>query len=434
MEIEKVTLEDLTPVRKRLQVQVSAAAVQAELDRAFAAIGRGAKLRGFRPGKAPRAVLERLFGDQVRREVLGHLVEESFQQAVASQQLAIVGSPDIEAETLTAGEALRYSATVDVRPVIEIESFDGLTATRPSDAVTDAEVDRVLERLRESAAQLRPIEGRTVVEPGDVVAVDLTSRMEGAEPVRREGVFLEAGAGSFPQALENQLVGQQRGAHLSIDVPYPADYANPALAGKTVSFAVVLQDLRSKHLPPLDDDFARDHGRCDSLAELRQRVRADLEREAARRADAAVRGALVEQLLERHPFDVPPGLVDRRVEAMIATLDVRIPEGQEGEAMVARLREGLRPRAEREVRAELLLDAIAAKERISVPDADVDHEIATMTARAQEVPERVRSLYERPEARRALAARLMRERALEHVVRHARIVPGGTADEVAREK
>jgi trigger factor len=433
MEIEKLTLEDLTPVRKRLQVQISAAAVQAELDRAFAAVGRDARLRGFRPGKAPRSVLERFFGDQVRREVLGHLVEESFQHAVATQQLAVVGTPDIEAETLTAGAALRYSATVDVRPPIELGSIEGLAATRPPDAVPEAEVDKVLVQLRESAAQLRPIEGRSVIEPGDVVSVDLTSRIEGADPVRREGVFLEAGGGSFPQALERQLVGQHRGARLSLEVPYPADYGNPSLAGKTAAFDVVVQDLRSKHLPPLDDDFARDHGRCESLDELRRRIREDLERDAARRADAAVRAALLDQLLERHQFDVPSSLVDRRTDTMIATLDLRIPEGPEAETMVARLRDGLRPRAEREVRAELLLDALVAREGITVSDDDVGHEIAAITARAQEVPERVRSVYERPEARRALAARIARERVLEKVASHARIVPGVATEEVARE-
>jgi len=142
-------------------------------------------------------------------------------------------------------------------------------------------------------------------------------------------VLLEAGAGTFPLALERQLVGQHRGATLSLRVPYPPDYPNASLAGKSVDFEVEVKDLRVKELPALDDDFARDHGKSESLAELRARVRADLEREAEAHADAAVREQIVEQLVVRHPFDVPSTLVDRRTETLLAGLDVRLADGAE---------------------------------------------------------------------------------------------------------
>jgi trigger factor len=434
MQQSRVTLEDLTPVRKRLEVEIPADAVQAELDRAFQRVGRQARLRGFRPGKAPRPVVERVFGEQVRREVMGRLVEESFQHAVEAHRLAVVGTPDIDAETLTPGEALRYSAIVDVRPVIAVGDVGGLEATRPPAVVSEEDVERVLRALQESVAQLRPVEDRTLIGVGDVVTVDLTSRLEGGEPVRREGVLLEAGAGPFPLALERQLVGEHRGAHLNLRVPYPPDYPNAGLAGRTAEFTVEVRDLRVKELPPLDDDFARDHGRCQSLAELRARVRRDLEREATQRADEAVREAIVEQLLARHPFDVPGPLVDRRTEALLAALDLRLPEGSERERALAQLRAQLRPRAERQVRAELLLDAIAARERIEVSDADVAAEIEAIATREREVVERVRGLYERAEARAALQARMVRDRVVARLLAGARIMPGSPSQSVAHEK
>ncbi|MCI0346731.1 MAG: trigger factor, partial [Chloroflexi bacterium] len=367
MDAPKTTVEALGPSRKRLQVEIDASTVQAEIDRAFALVGRQARLPGFRPGKAPRRVLERMFGEQVRRDVLGRLVEESFHHAVHEHQLAVVGSPEIDADVLTPGEALRYSATVDVRPDIALTEIGGIDVVRPAAVVGDEDVQRVLDSLRESVAQLRPITDRQVVEAGDVVTLDLASRMEGAEPVRREGVLLEAGGGSFPLALERQLVGQHRGAHLTFDVPYPAEYSNPSLAGRSVQFDVQIVDLRAKELPDLDDDFARDHGRSETLDELRGRIRADLERQAHERAEGAVREAILDQVLARHPFEVPASLVERRCEAMLATLDVRLPPGAgEGEAL-ARLREQLRPRAERDVRADLLLDAVAERDGL-VPD------------------------------------------------------------------
>jgi trigger factor len=433
MELSKLTLEELSPVRKRIEVEIPAGTVQSELDRAFAAVGRQARLRGFRPGKAPRPVLERAFGERVRRDVLERLIGESLQQAVETHRLAVVGTPDVEAEGLTPGQALRYAATVDVRPVIEVRDLGGLHAVRPSAAVGDAEVDEVLESLRQSVARLRPIEGRQIVEAGDVVTVDVTSRVDGGEPVRREGVMLEAGGGTFPQALERLLVGLPLGACRTFEVRYPGEYPNRNLAGKTVHFEVEVKDIRLKELPPLDDDFARDHGKCDTLAELRARIRADLEERAARRAEVVAREAIVDELIARHPFEVPPSLVARRTEALLASLDLELPSDPAArETQLERLRAEIRPRAERDVRAELVLDAVAAHAAITVSDDDVAAEIAALAAREGRAPERVRAFYERPEARAALRARLVRERALAHVMRHATIVPTENAKEFAR--
>jgi trigger factor len=433
MDESTATLEELSSVRKRLQIEVPAPEVQAELERAFQLVGRQAQLRGFRPGKAPRHVLERMFGSDVRREVLGRLVERSLHDAIEAHKLSVVGVPDVDAETLTPGAALRYSATVEVRPTIELGDLGGLQAVRPPTEVADEEVERVLGNLRESVAQLRPIENRATVETGDVVTVDLATRLEGAEPSQRQDVLLEAGSGSFPLALERQLVGQHRGAHLSLRVPYPEDHPNPGLAGKTVEFAVDLKDIRTKELPALDDDFARDHGRCESLADLRARLRADLERQAVARADEAVREAILAQLVERHPFDVPPSLVERRTESLLANLGMRMPEGKERDQALANIRGQLEPRAERQVRAELLLDAVAAREGISVTEDEISAEIESM-ARDQHLGDKAHALYHHPEAREALRARLARDRALAALLAAARVMPTEASESVAHEK
>jgi trigger factor len=428
-----VTVEEVGPSRRRLQVEIAAPVVQAEVDRAFAQVGRQARLPGFRPGKAPRRVLERTFGDHVRREVLGRLIEDSFHHAVHEHHLAVIGTPEIDADALKPGEALRYSATVDVRPTIVLGDLGNFDVIRPSVEVKDDEVERVLESIRESVAQLRPITDRQVIEAGDVVTLNLSTQMEGAEPTRREGVLLEAGGGSFPLAIERQLVGQHRGAHLSLDVPYPEGYQNPSLAGRSVRFEVEVIDLRAKELPPLDDEFARDHGRSETLEELRGRIRADLERQATERADGAVRDAILDQLIARHPIDAPVSLVDRRCDAMLATLDVRLPPGTEEEQALAGLRQQLRPRAERDVRADLLLDAIAERDGLIPGEDEVSAEISALAERERQSPERVRALYERPEARSALRVRLGRQRALERLVSAARIVPGRGLEQVAVE-
>jgi trigger factor len=431
MDAAKVTIEELGPSRRRLLIEIDAPTVQGEVDRTLERVGRQARLPGFRPGRAPRRVIERMFGDQVRREVLGKLVEESFHHAVHEHDLAVVGTPEIDADVLTPGEALRYSATVDVRPSIVVGELGEMTVVRPAAEVGDDDVQRVMDSLRESVAQLRPITDRHVVEAGDVVTIDLTSNMEGQEPVRREAVLVEAGSGSFPLALERQLVGQHRGAQLTLEVPYPTDYDNASLAGRSVRFDVTVVDLRAKELPALDDEFARDHGRSDTLEELRARIRADLERQANERADGAVREAVLDQLLAHHSFEVPGSLVDRRCDAMLSALDVRLPPGADEQQALAGLREQVRPRAERDVRADLVLDAVAERDGLMPDEDEVAREIDRLVAQEQQAPERARAFYQRPEARSAVRVRLGRQRALERVVGAARIVPASGAEEVA---
>ena len=419
----RVTVAEVTPVCRRLDVEIPATAVQAELDRAFGLLASRARLPGFRPGRAPRAILDRMFGAELRREVLGRLVGDSFRHAIESHHLDVVGDPDIDAGTLTPGEALRYSATIDIRPVITLADVSALEVRRPSVDVPEEEVDRVLGNLRESVAQLRPIEDRMSVEAGDIVTVDFTSRREGHEPVRREGVLLEAGGGTFPLALERQLVGQHRGARLSLQVPYPADHPNPDLAGKAVEFDVEIRDLRAKELPGLDDDFARDHGRCESLAELRGRIRADLERQAATRADEVVREGVVDQVVARHTFDVPPSMVERRTRAIISTLDVRLPPGADQEKALEEVAVQVRPRADRQVRSEMILDEIARRDGIEVTETEVAAEVDALAASQKDAAARVRSIYGQPEARAALRAQMRRDRVLRRLVAEARVVP-----------
>ena len=432
MQIERVVVETLSPVRKRVEVEVPASEVQGELDRAYATVGRDARIRGFRQGRVPRAVLERMFGDQIQREVLGRLVEHSFHHAIESEHLDVVGAPEIDADGITPGQNLKYSATVDIRPIITIGETSGIDIVRPLYEVSGDDVEQVVTSMRESVAQLRPIEDRTVIEAGDVVTVNVATVLDGAAPQKRDGALVEAGGGSFPLALEQQLVGQHKGGRLTLDVPYPADYGNAALAGKTVHFDVEIVDLKTKELPLLDDEFAKDHGRAETLAELRARIRTDLEAQASARADAEVQQALLDALIARHGFDVPPSLVDRRCDALLSAFEVRIPDGPEGAQILERLRADVRPRAEHEVRVDLLLDAIGAARGVMIDDTAVDEEIDTLARRQKQAPERIRAFYERPEARHALRSRIGRERTVTLVLSEAKVTTQQMPQDVAR--
>lgn len=411
-------LEELGPVRRRVNVEVAESRVQAELDRAFAELGARARLRGFRPGRAPRKVLERYFGAEVRERVLGKLIEEGYRAALERHELVPVGPPEVSTQGLSPGEPLRFSATVEVRPEVKVENWEGIRVERRQVRVAEADVDTVIASMREEAAELHPRETERV-EAGDVVRLDMAGRLAGARPLRRENLLVEAGGGPFPGSLEDKLVGLERGATARLTIVYPPDFRTRELAGQELIAEVTIKDILAKELPPLDDDFARDHGGCDSLAELRARVRADLERLAAEEADRGVREAVISELAARHPFEVPSGLVGERLRAMIATLEARSGGGGRAAKVGEELRAELAAQAEQQVRAELLLDALAVQVGITVSEAELRERLEAMARARREPVERLQAMYASEARRAALDAQLRREKALALLVERA---------------
>ncbi len=431
----KVAVETLDAVRRRLAVEVPAEEVQAEIAKAYAQLGRGAKVHGFRPGRVPRQVLERLFGDRVRGEVFGRLMRESYAAVIEERQIEALGQPEFVTEQAEPGAALRYSATVEVKPEITVASYRDLEVDRPLAVVTEAHIDAYMEQLRQSLAQLRPITDRQDVQRGDVVTLDYEATVDGREVDRAEGRDLEIGANNFPPQFDEHLVGATVGAELRFVVKQATDASAPESPEKTVQFHVRLRGLSQKEVPALDDEFAKDHGECSTLEELRQRVRQQLESDAGRRADEAVRRALAVRLADTHDIPVPTALVQARIEAMLAELISewqrrRIQPRNRADA-IARLRSELEPQARQQVKIALLLEAIAQQEGVSVDEREVDERIETLAAASGFGAERVRAAYQSVEARRQLRTRLLHARTLDAVARTARIHTTQRTDSVA---
>jgi trigger factor len=425
----QITVEDLSPIKKKIGVALPPEEVRAEIDQAYRGLQQRARIKGFRPGRVPRAILERYYGEQVHSEVIGKLIQDSYLRALEEHHLHAVARPEIVADEVKPDAGLRYSATIEIKPTFEVTGYDALEVERTVAPVAEEAVDAQIERFRQSLAQFARREDRDVVEQGDLIELGYTGVIEGrAVPgASAESRVIEVGAHTFPPPFDERLIGLKRGESAHIEVTYPEQHHSREIAGKRVMFRVEVKEIGRKELPALDDEFAKDHGECASLTELREKVRRALASTAEREADDAMRAALVRTLLERTPVDVPEALVARRFDAMLH--DLGIPEttpdaDPERAAQLDGLRTELRQRASESVHSALVLERLAVQEHIEVADTEIDERIAHALRTAPRERERLAEIYRTPEARREVRERIAQEKALDWLAGHARITSG----------
>ena len=427
----KIEVETLSPVEKKVTVEVDPERVAKELDRAYTSLGRRVKLRGFRSGKVPRKVLERHFRDEVERDVVERLVSSTFSDAVREQSIAAVAPPrvDVSEPGLQAAQPFRFTARVEVKPRLEPKDYRGLAVTRKPAEVTDAMVQDELTRIQDGLAQLVPVEGRFDAQEGDYAVVDHDGTIEGQpfEGSKAEGVTVRVGQGELVDGFVPQLAGKKLGDVVELDQAFPADHRIESLRGKVAHFAVTLKALKTRLVPALDDELAKDLGvpEVDTLEKLRARIRDDLEKREGRRADAELKDAIVKGALAKNDFEVPSALVERAIDVMIQGAAERFArQGLDIRQMgldLPRLRADLREQALLQVKGALLLEAIADAEKIEVSDDDVQAEIAR-TASEMHLPlAQVQQQMRGGEARGALRNKIREDKALAFLTSEAKL-------------
>lgn len=422
----RVTTSEPGPVVRQLEVEVDARRVRRAFDRAYRELAKQARVRGFRPGKAPRSVLEKLYGASLTEQIEQTLVSETLPDAIEQAGLELITEPQIEAGTLAADGDFRYTARVEVKPEIVLPDTRGLPVRRPAVQVNDEDVERELEALRQRSAPLVEEPENTAVAEGHSVQVDFVGRIDGKpfEGGSGRGVDLEIGSGRFIPGFEDQLIGAVAGEDRELAVRFPDDYGSREVAGKDAVFAAHVVAIKRRHVPDLDDEFAKDRGEFETLEELRDRIRSDLMSARLAEAQNVLRRGLMDVLIERTPFEVPPGLVANELERQLGAarrrLQGSVPE-QALHAQLERWKEDWRERAEREVREGLLLEAVAAAEAISVTDEEVEQRIEEVALGQGTDAEALRSAVGRDNLQRALRAQLVDERALDFLVREAKV-------------
>jgi trigger factor len=428
----KIQVESVSPVERKVTVEVDPERVAQELERAYVGLSRRVRLKGFRPGKAPRKVLERQFRAEVESDVAERIVSQTFAEAVRSEDLPVVASPSVSiAEGVAEGKPLRYTARVEVKPRLEPKDYRGLSVTRKPPEVTDETVSAELTRLQQSFAQLVPVEGRFEAQVGDWAVIDHDGEIDG-QPFsggKAEDVTVQVGPGAVSEGHVEKLAGAKVGQVVEFDEAFPADHRDPALRGKVAKVKATLKALKAQQLPALDDAFAKEVGieGIETLEALRARIRSDLERREKRRAEAELRDALLKAALAKNDFEVPPALVERAIDQMIeGTAERFARQGIDIRKLdmdMARLRADLREQALFQVRGALLLEAIAEAEKIEVTDEDVQAEIARIAEEMGMPLAKVQQQTRGKETREALRSRVREERAVALLTAAATVQP-----------
>jgi len=409
-----------------LDVEVAPKLVARAFDKAYQELAREVRVKGFRPGKAPRSVLERLYGSSIGEQIEHRLVADTLPSAVEQSGLEPVAEPAIESQPPQAGAGFVYKARIEVRPQIELPDLAGLPAKKPRVDVSDADVDGELERLQQQQAVLLEESEGTEGAPGHVLKVDFVGRVAG-EPFEGgtgQGVDVELGAGRFIPGFEEQLEGATAGSDCEVRVTFPEDYGASELAAKEAVFAVHVVSVRRREVPALDDEFAKDLGEFDSLDALRQRIHGDLLAGRDREAQGELRRTLMDSLIERCSFEVPAGMVDRRLEGELRSAHDRLHEQLDHDTLHAQLerwREEWRDRAERQVRESLLLDAVASAEGLEASPEDIEARLEEM-AEQQGIPAaRMRQVLGPEQIDRALEGQIVDEKAVEFLAARAKV-------------
>jgi trigger factor len=416
----------LSPVVSELSIEVSADRVDAAYARVLQELRKGARVKGFRPGKVPTHVIKQIYGPQLGEEVERVLVNQTLPEAVEQAEIQPVVEPQIEAEPPTAGQAFKYVARIEMKPAIELPDLASLSGSRPAVQVGADEVQGELERLRERQASWIEEPEATLAAVGHQLTIDFKGTLDGVpfEGGSAEGVELELGSGRMIPGFEDQLIGARSGESRDLNVSFPAEYGNAALAGQAAVFATRVTAIKRRELPALDDDFAKDLGDFESLDDVKRKLQESLEAQRRAASDRALEKSLLDDLVTRTSFEVPPTLVARQLESQIQQVEQqlrgRLPES-DLRMRVAQLREEGWDEAKRRVQEALLLESVASRATLVASEDEIHARLDEMAASQGFDAKLMHDLAKAQGWHAAIAAEIVDRKALAHLIEHARI-------------
>jgi len=411
--------------RRELELEIPAEDVTKATERVAKELARVARVPGFRPGKAPVSLIKRRFADDIKGEVLQSLVPERVEKAVAEQKLSPVSQPQVDKLDFNEGQPLKFRAVFEVLPEFELGTYKGLEIEMPPMDVTDEDVNKALEETRERAAAFAPVEGRAV-ENGDFAQLKLVGTpADGGEAINADSVLCHVGAEETMEPFNEALRGANIGDHKEFDVEYPADYPDEKLAGKKFHYAADVTGIKTKKLPELNDEFAKDVSDAATLEELKTKIRESLVHQRDHRQKDLQRERVIAELVKLHDFPVPESLVesqmDVRLERMVRSLAQQGVDPRSVNLDWSALRGRQQDRAKDDVKAELIIDRIASTEKIDVTDEEVEHELQHLASHSGESVEAIRARLTKQGALDRMKAKLRSDKTLDWLAQNANV-------------
>ncbi|MBI3934857.1 MAG: trigger factor [Acidobacteria bacterium] len=412
--------------RRVMEIEIPTEVVREKLQAIAVHYQRHARLPGFRPGKAPLSIVRQKFEEDIRSQLLQELVPEYVEAEVKQHQWEPVGPPSVTDVEYAADSPLKFKATVEVLPEFVLQDYDSVKVEYEEPAVSDEEVQKTLEQLQAQAASYVNVEPRPI-QDGDYASISVRGDTPGKEGsgVDLKEVLCEIGGPDTVAEFTQNLRGAELGQEVSFDVVYPPEFRDGRLAGKTIAYRVKVLGIKRKHLPPLDDEFAKELGEFDTLDALRARIRENLEHSGCEHAESDAKKVLRKRLVELHDFSVPASLVERQIERRMDRLRRHLAsQGMDPERLAwdwNKVRDSQREEALEEVKGSLILEKIADRDSIEVDEAELDCELARL-AQAMDQPEAsLRARLTSEGGIDKIKARLRIEKALERVFQNVKV-------------
>ena len=396
----KVIVEDVSTVKKTLHIELPEEEVTSQINDAYKNLKKTAKVKGFRPGKAPRSVLERIYKEDVNADVASKLIQDSVFKAIEEAKLNIIAPPKIDPPQLADKKPYAYDAEVEIRPEIENLDFKGLSLKKTVYEVGENEIEMQLKMVQKNLASQNPIEDERPVQKDDFVLITYEGFKDGqpfAETQKTENFTLKIGEGTISTDFDAQIEGMKIGETKTFEVTFPEDYFNEKLAGLTISFAVELLQIREEVLPPLDDELAKKLGQYQTLDEVKTAIRDNLESGYKQRIEQEMNEQIFQALIEKSEFEVPDTMIDMELDGIISETEQSLSYQNMGLEDIGMTRETLSERyrdtAEKQVRRHLILDKIINQEKLELSDDEFEAGLAEMAQTVNQPLENIKQFY-----------------------------------------
>ena len=396
----EVTVENLNSVKKILHIEIPEDVVASELDLAYKNLKKTAKIKGYRPGKAPRSVLERLFKKSVHSDLSSKLLQDSFVDAIREKDLKIVGVPQIDPPELDAKGPYKYDATVEITPEIGDIDFKGLNLKKTAYKISNEEMNAQLKMLQKNLAQLKTIEENRSLKKGDFALIDYEGFKNGKpfdETQKTENFTLEIGKGKIAKEFDEQLIGMKKGDIKEINIHFPEDYSNKNLANIDISFQVKLNEIREEVLPEINDEFAKELGNYKTLNELKGVITDNLKQGYDKRIEQELSEQIFSALIAKNDFEVPDVMTEYELDSIVAEVEGSLAQSNRSMEQIGLTKEGIKEKyrdtAVKQVKRHLILKRLMDQEKLILADEDLEEGFKDMSKTFDKPVDEIKTFY-----------------------------------------